>query len=116
MAGRIKAFFADKRVRIVLFALLALLLLFAVWKVFFAGGDEQSGYVPTEREARLLCLIKELGGVRDATAMIREEDGRPVSAVILFEGEDSILLRARILEIAASALGVERSAVGVYPA
>lgn len=113
----IKRVWRSRTVKIVLIVLAALLLLFAVWKVFFPpSGAAESAYLPTEREARLACLLKEVEGIDDATAMITEENGRAVSAVIVFHGKDSILIRSRVLDIASAALGIAKANVQVYPA
>ena len=94
--GKIKEFFRNKTVRIICLCLMALLLLLASFSVF-AGEKEESGYVPTALEARIVDLLVKIEGVDSATVMISEEGGRAVSAVIIFEGEDGILLRNSIL-------------------
>lgn len=118
MAGEsVKKFLKSKTARICLLCLAALLLLFAVWKVFFhEAKDSASSYNPTEREARLCMLLSGVEGVGNATAMITEEDGIPTGAIVIFEGADSILTRIRVLEITAKALNIEKKQVQVYPA
>lgn len=114
MAGDgLKNFLKSKTARILLLCLAALLLLFAVWKVFFGAS---ASYLPTEREARLCLLLSDVEGVGNAKAMVTEENGIPVSAVVLFEGADSVLTRIRVLEITAAALHIDRKYVQVYPA
>ena len=48
--------------------------------------------------------------------MVSEEEGKAVSAVIVFRGADSILTRIRVIDAASGALGIERDKVLVYPA
>ena len=115
MAGAIKVL-KSRNTRILLLCLAALLLLLAVWKVFFGASSASSSYEPTEREARLCRLLSEVEGIENATAMITEENGVPVSAIVVFEGADSILSRMRVMEITAAALNISKKNVQVYPA
>ena len=59
-------------------------------------------------------MLERVEGIEDASVMIVEEDGRAVSAIVVYSGEDSILSRMRILEIASSALGLPKEKVQVY--
>ncbi len=111
----LKTLLADRRVRAVLLLLAALLLLMAVKLVFF-GDAADSGYEETASERRLRTLICRMEDVEACTVMITEEGDQAVSAVILFTGTDGILVRSRILSVAASALGIPASSVQVYPA
>lgn len=113
---RIKKLLKSRSARIILLCLAALLLLLAVWKVFFDMGSASSSYQPTEREARLCQLLSGVEGIESATAMITEKDGIPVSAIVIFDGADSILTRIRVIDITAGALGIERKNVQIYPA
>lgn len=112
---KLRRLYENKTVRIIAVLILALILLIVVFRVF-AVGEAGSDYTPTEREARLVRLIETLDEVTDATVMVTEEDGAAVGAVVIFRGEDGILTRMRILEIAAGALNIPKSAVIVYPA
>lgn len=110
----VSALFKNKTFRLVLIGLAALLLLVLVWAVFFPKKSEDVS--ATEREVRLKALLEELNGVEEATVMITEREGEPVAAVILFEGEDGILIRTRMMEIAARALSLRTQDICVYPA
>lgn len=114
MAEGLKKLLRSRTTRIFLLCLAALLLLLAVWKVFFQTSP--SSYTPTEREARLCELLSGVEGIGNTTAMITEEDGVPVSAVVIFEGADSILTRMRVIDITAAALNLDRTKVQIYPA
>ncbi len=111
--GKLKELWNNRTFRAVLIALAALLLLLALW---FAFGKTSSEYSPTQTEARLICLLNEIEGVDGAKAVVSEEEGRAVSAVVVFEGKDSILTRSRILDITASLLRIDKKNVQVYPA
>lgn len=111
---RLKKLLGSRTARIFLLCLAALLLLLAVWCVFFPS--KESAYTPTDRESRLCSLLSDVEGVKDATAMITEEDGVPVCAIVVFSGADSILTRMRVIDITAAALNLPKSKVQVYPA
>ncbi len=113
-AEKIKAFFSNKTVRIVLVCLLALLLLFVCYRVF-AGGKDGTEAVGTAQEERLADLLQRIDGVEKATVMITEENGEAVGAIIFFDGTDGLVVRMRILEVTSAALGISRSDVLVYP-
>ena len=114
-----KQFFRNKTVRIVLICLAAFLLLIAVWRVFFNSSSAYTaanGYLPTDRETRISVLLSQIEGVDDATVMIAEEGGTPVSAVIVFKGADGFLTRMRVIEATANALSIPPEKVLIYPA
>lgn len=117
MAGNgVRKLLKSRTARIILLCLAALVLLLAVWKIFFRDSATATALKQTELEARLCAILTEVEGVSGATAFITEENGVPVGAVIVFEGNDGILTRMRVLEITAHALGIEKSRVQVYPA
>ncbi len=105
----------NRTVKIVCIGLAALLLLLAVWLVFFRTDGAET-HALSEREARLVRILGEVEGVKEVTAMVTEEDGKPVCAVVVFAGADSILTRLRVLDITAAALGIGKANVQVYPA
>lgn len=114
---KVRKLFSDKRTRIVIILVAALLLLLLVWKVFF--GSKQTtlaAYQPTETEERLASILVKMDGIDGVSVLVGESDGTAVSAVIVFEGEDSILTRMRILDVTASALSLKKENVLVYPA
>lgn len=109
----IRALFEKRTVRILLFGVAALLLLVAIWRVFFAG-EAVSGYDETQQEARISAMLERVEGIEEASVMIVEEEGEAVSCIVVYRGEDSILSRMRILDIASSALGIAKEKVQVY--
>ena len=118
MKENLKKIFQNKTFRVILIFVAALLLLFAVWKVFFGGesGTQTSGkYNQTELEIRLSKILSEIDGVGQTTVMVSEKDGVPVSAIIVFDGADGFLTRMRVIEAAANALNIPPTDVLVYP-
>lgn len=110
----IKKLWENKVVRVCILAFAALLLLFLVWKVFFSSSSSAAVFEQTEREIRLIQLLKEIDGIDDAHVLITESEGAVVSAVIVYEGKDEILVKMRILDIASSALNLGKQYVQVY--
>lgn len=111
---KLKNLLSDKTVRAILLALLALVLLFAVWKVFFSGAAETSSVSHTDQELRLSAVLGQIEGVGDVEVMITTSDGVPVSAIVIFQGADSILARMRVIDVTSAALGIGRGNVLVY--
>lgn len=109
-----KEFFGQRTVKIVLVLLLGLALLLLAFRVF--APRKETSYEETAREERLSALLEKLEGVKSASVMITEEEGRAVGAVVIFEGEDTFLVRIRLAEIAAGALGIEEREIRIYAA
>ena len=112
--NRLKQFFENKHVRIILLCALALVLLIAVYEVFFASESAASSYDETDTEARIASMLERVEGIDEASVMIVEEEGEAVSCIVVYRGEDSILSRMRILDIASSALSIPKERVQVY--
>ena len=93
---------------------LAFLLIFAVWKVFYVkdGEDLQSG--ASEQERKVELLLSEMRGVGEVSVMIYEEDEQAVSAVVVCEGANNLMVITDIREAVSAMLGVEEKAVKVY--
>ncbi len=108
-----KNLFANKTFRLMLILFAALLLLLVVWKVFF-GSSKISA--ETEHEQRLAALLQTIDGVECISVLVGEENGVPVNAVIVIGGEESLLARSRVADVASAALMLEKSKISVYPA
>ena len=116
MKEALKKLWENKTARILLIALIALALLLGCWFVFGKTEDTPtSTYAPTAQEERIGALLSEVEGVERVTVMVTEEDGVPVSAVVVFDGEDGILVRLRITQITANALNLADNRIYVYP-
>ena len=119
MKESLQKLFRNKTFRMVAVCVAALLLLLAVWLVFFAReGDTKEtagGYQSTALEEKLSLLLAQIEGVGDTTVMIAEEDGVPMSAIVVIKGDDGFLTRMRVIEVTASALNISPTDVLVYP-
>lgn len=113
----VRELWANRTFRILLIAAAALILLLACWLVF---GREQSSssvasYTATQEEARLAAVLSEIEDAGNVRVLITQEDGEAVSAVVLFDGTDGILVRLRLTQITANALNIAENRVLVYP-
>lgn len=115
MKAELKRLFSNKAIRAAAIGIAALLLLLCVWLVFFGGEKSEESYRPTEEESRLCNVLERIDGVGGVTVLIGDADGVPVSAVVVFDGADSLMTRMRVAEVTAAALNIERGSVQVYP-
>lgn len=113
---KLKQILENKVFRFLLLGVGALILLLVLWSVFGKTDSAASVYEPTQEESRVEKLLTEVEGIDGATVLIGKTDGETVSAVIVYEGADSILVRMRILDIASAALNIDKKNVQVYPA
>lgn len=114
----IRKLWENRTARILLIAGAALLLLLACWLVFGRNKSANAmagGASMTEEEARLSAILSEVEDAGEVRVFITQEDGAPVSAIVLFSGTDGILVRLRLTQIAAQALDIAEKRVLVYP-
>ena len=96
----------DKRVKdFLLLAILAIILLFVIWKVF-QGDQSRETYVAThsEKELRVMRLLSELDGVGDVDVIVNETDNQVESVVVLCEGAKNLNVVMNVREAVATAL------------
>ena len=117
MKESLRKIWENKTARILLVAFVALVILVGSWFVFGTDrADAPSGsYTPTAQEERIGALLSEIDGIESVSVMISEENGVPVGAVVIFDGEDGILVRLKITRITANALNLADNRIHVYP-
>ena len=118
MKEAVRKLWANKTARILLISGAALILLLVSWLVFGKGGSQtaaSTGYIPTEQEERLAAILSRVEDAGNVSVLITEEDGAAVGAVVMFDGPDGILVRLRLTQIAARALGIAENRVLVCP-
>ena len=109
----LKKLWENRTARILLVALAGVLLLLLCMAAFSPRKESTAEQTPTE--ARLSAILSEVAGAGSVRAMIAEEDGVPVSAVVLFDGEDGILIRLRLTQVTAASLNIAENRVIVCP-
>lgn len=107
--------FDGKIKEILLISVLALTLVFAVWKVFYDGDTKNVISVSgSETEQKISLLLKEIDGVGEANVMICETEEGVKSVVVVCEGARDLQVVMNVREAVAAALGTEEKAVKIY--
>lgn len=106
--GRLKDIF--------LLSVLAFVLLFAAWKIFYTNEDEEaaSAVSGSDNEQKISRLLEEIDGVGDANVMICETEEGVQSVVVVCEGARDLQVVINVREAVAAALGTEEKAVKIY--
>ncbi len=101
---------------ILLLSALALVLIVAVWIIFY-GQDDQTSLTATtgsENEIKVSRLLQEIDGVGEASVMICETENGVESVVVVCEGANDLQVIMNVREAVAAALGTEEKAVKIY--
>ena len=77
-------------------------------------GSEAVSTVMTSEEQRLSTILSSIDGAGRVEVMISGEDGKIAGVLVIADGADSITVRLRLLDAAATALGVDKRIVNVY--
>lgn len=113
--ARKRNIFDGKIKEILLISVLALTLVFAVWKVFYDGDTKNVISVSgSETEQKISLLLKEIDGVGEANVMICETEEGVKSVVVVCEGARDLQVVMNVREAVAAALGTEEKAVKIY--
>ena len=92
-----------------------LLLLFAVWQIFYGDKEEsQVSAVGSESEQRLCALLSEIDGVGEVRVMICEDENGAESVVVVCEGANDLRVNMDIREAVSAALGTDEKSVKIY--
>ena len=101
---------------------LALLLVFAVWKIFYTPSSAKETSLSlsesegsTERERSLAALLSQMEGVGEAEVRILETQDAVQSVVVVCDGAKDILVNINVCEAVSAALGVKATNVKIYP-
>ena len=111
-----KKFRLDNRIKdICILAVLALVLVFASWKIFGSEKEvEETASTLSQTEEKISRLLEEMDGVGKASVMICETEEGVQSAVVVCEGANNLQVIMDIREAVASALGTKEKSVKVY--
>lgn len=77
-------------------------------------GADVSASVMTSEEQRLSNILSSIDGAGKVETMITSQDGEIVGVIVIAEGANSITVRLKLLDAAATALGVSKQIVNVY--
>lgn len=68
----------------------------------------------SEQEQRLSAILSRIDGAGEVEAMITQNNGEIVGVLITAQGANDITVRLRLLDAAATALGVSKQVINVY--
>ena len=109
-----RRFFASRMKEILVVGGLALALLFAVWRVFYAEDTASVATTLSPTEEKISKLLQEIDGVGQAEVMIYETDEGVQSVVVVCEGANNLQVMIDVREAVASALGTQEKNVKIY--
>lgn len=102
---------------IVLLSVLAILLIFAVYKIFYNDTTykiSETVSLSNNNELSLKKLLSEIDGVGDVDVMILEEENDVKSVIIVCDGANNIRVNLIVLEATSTALNVDRNNIKIY--
>ncbi len=110
-----KRLFQKEKLRdIFIIAALALVLIIAVWKIFYKEEQSVSTSSLSENEQKVSRLLEEIEGVGEAEVMICETEEGVQSVVVVCEGARNFQVVIDVREAVAAALGTSPKSVKVY--
>lgn len=109
-----KSFFAIRIKEILVVGGLALALLFAVWRVFYAEDGTSVSATMSPTEEKVGRLLQEIDGVGNAEVMIHETEEGVQSVVVVCEGANNLQVLIKVREAVASAVGTQEKNVKIY--
>ena len=121
--GQIEATTGSRRQRlrvgkgkdVIILSILALVLLIAVWRIFYTDEESSPSNVSmSPTEAQISRLLSNIQGVGEAEVMICETEDGVLSVVVVCEGANNLQVVMDVREAVAAALGTEEKAVKIY--
>lgn len=109
-----KSFFAIRIKEILVVGGLALALLFAVWRVFYADDVATVSTTLSPTEEKVSSLLQKIDGVGKAEVMIYETDEGVQSVVVVCEGANNLQVLINVREAVASAVGTQEKNIKIY--
>ena len=104
-----------KKKEILILGVVALLLIVAVWQVFFKEPTQEASIsILSENERKISRILKEIEGVCEASVMICETEEGVQSVVVVCEGAKNLRVVMDVREAVAAALGTEEKSIKVY--
>lgn len=73
-----------------------------------------SSAVMTSEEQRLSSILGNIDGAGKVETMITSQNGEIVGVLVIADGADSIMVRLRLMDATATALGVSKDKINVF--
>ena len=100
---------------ILIVAVLALVLIFAVWKIFYKEETAmQTETTASETEKRVSRLLENIEGVGEASVMICETEEGVQSVVVVCDGANDLQVLINVREAVSAALGTDQKSIKIY--
>ena len=100
---------------ILIVAVLALVLIFAVWKIFYKEEPAmQTETTASETEKRVSRLLEDIEGVGEASVMICETEEGVQSVVVVCDGANDLQVLINVREAVSAALGTDQKSIKIY--
>lgn len=112
--GALKGYLRGKWKDLFLIGILAMVLLFAVSRVFRKDGKESVASTMTETELKVSRLLQEIQGVGEAEVIVCETEEGEKSVVIVCDGAKNIRVVMDVREAVAAALGTDEKSIKIY--
>ena len=96
-----------------LYAVIALLLLLAVWIAFFKQNGNREA-IKSSTEVKLIELLEGIRGVGEADVMICETEDGAKSVVVVCDGASNFNVMLSVREAVATALNLDQKSVKIY--
>lgn len=114
LSASVKGYLRGKWKDLLVIAVLAIVLLFAISCVFKGDKAESVSYEMTETEIKVSRLLREIEGVGDAEVIVCETEDGAKSVVVVCEGAKDIRVIMDVREAVAAALGTDEQSVKIY--
>ncbi len=99
--------------RVVVLCALCAVLVYLAWSIFFRNAQD-SATTPTEQ--RLETILSEISGAGKTKVYVHTDDSGTVTGVIVVaEGANSLMVVSDLTAAVSTALGIDRSAIRIYP-
>ncbi len=108
--------FANGKIKdVLIIAALALVLIIAIWRIFYVDEKNTSSIsTMSENEKKVSQILAEMQGVGEAEVMICETEDGVQSVVVVCEGAQNLQVIMDVREAVATALGTDQKSVKVY--
>ena len=103
----------SKVLEVIILAGFALILCFAVWRVFIVDEPQMKAY-SSDEETKLVALLESMDGVGEAEVMISTNENGARGAVVVCDGATRLSVISDVREAVATALGIDQKYVKVY--
>ncbi len=110
-----KLFKNGKLKDVLIIAALALVLIVAVWKIFYTEKEETvATSAMSANEQKVSRILANIQGVGEAEVMICETEEGVQSVVVVCDGANNLQVIMDVREAVAAALGTEEKSIKVY--